>query len=388
MQLRVMARVQRSELYRTCNCNFISIQNKQTTHCVGYTPVPCRTGAERVIANRVDDLYAKTARMAGKVIDVTDKTIQIQYDDGEKVAYQLGRRFGVWAGSTIPHNVVTELKKDEKIRAGDIICHNTNFFEKDNLDPNQLVMKFGVLGRVAFLESPHTYEDSCTISPEFAKKLFTTTTHIRTVKVVSEQEIRNAMKVGDAVEVESILCTIENPSAGNSTLFDEEALATLKLLSSAVPKAKAKGIIERIEVIYTGDVEDMSPTLQALVEQSDKDIYRLYRQLGKPAVTGQVDVGHRVEGREMGIDEVAIRYYITSLVDLNSGDKVVFASQMKSVIGDIMAGENTSEDGQPLDATFSYQSIANRIVNSPELIGTVNTLCLEIGRQALLAYKS
>lgn len=368
--------------------NFVSIQNKQTTHCEGYTPMPCRTGYERVIAHRTDDLYAKTARAGGVVENVTDKVITIAYEDGEKVSYEIGRRFGVWAGNNIPHFVKTDRVKGEKLRPGDVICYNTNFFEPDRLDPNQVVMKTGVLARTALLESTDTIEDSCTISEAFASKLTTTATHIRTVKVTNEQEIRNALKVGDVVDVESILCTIENPTAGRSDLFDEDALDTLKLLSNLVPKAKAKGVIERIEVLYTGDLDEMSESLQAIVDQSDREIYRLHKQLGKPAVTGQVDIGYRVDGQELGVDTVAIRYYITGTVPMGIGDKGVFANQMKSVVGRVMLGENTTENGEPIDAIFSYQSIANRIVLSAELVGTTNRLCVEVGRLALEAYRS
>jgi len=368
--------------------NFISIQNKQTTHCVGYTPMPCRTGYERVIAHRTDDLYAKTARLGGVVDAVTDKTISVTYSDGERVSYELGRRFGVWAGNNIPHMVTTERTKGEVIRPGDVLCYNSNFFEPDNLDPNQVVMKTGALARTALFESTDTLEDSCTISEELAARLSTTSTEIRIVQVTNDQEIRNALKVGDVVDVESILCTIENTTAGRSELFDDAALDTLKLLSNLTPKAKARGVIERIEAVYTGDVDEMSPSIRAIVERSDQDIYRLNKQLGKPAVSGQVAVGFRINGQEMGVDVVAIRYYITGPVSMGIGDKGVFANQMKSVVGRVMLGENTTESGEAIDAVFSYQSIAKRVVLSAELIGTTNRLCVEVGRLALEAYRS
>jgi len=79
--------------------NFISVQNSQTTHCEGYTPVPCRTGYERVLAHRTDDLFAKTARTDGSVTAVSDKVVTVTYTDGEVVNYEIGRRFGIWSGT-------------------------------------------------------------------------------------------------------------------------------------------------------------------------------------------------------------------------------------------------------------------------------------------------
>lgn len=67
--------------------------------------------------------------------------------------------------------------------------------------------------------------------------------------------------------------------------------------------------------------------------------------------------------------------------------KGVFANQMKTVFGDVIEGEMTTETGQKIEAIFGCKSIEGRIVNSPFAIGTTNTLLKVIARKAIDIYR-
>ena len=60
---------------------------------------------------------------------------------------------------------------------------------------------------------------------------------------------------------------------------------------------------------------------------------------------------------------------------------------MKTVCGRVMSQEITTESGEIIDAVFGYQSISNRIVNSPFVIGTTNTLLKVISKKPLRSIK-
>jgi hypothetical protein len=356
-------------------------------HCTGYTPMPARTGYERVIAYRTDDLFAKIAEEEGVVEKITDTVITVRYKSGETDSFEIGRRFGKFAGDTVPHTVVTELTEGQKFKKGQFLVYNKEYFEVDKLDPTQLMYKQSVLARVVLMETTDTFEDSCAISTEFAKKMETSLTHIRTIKVAFEQEVRNLLQVGTTVDHESILCTLQNPNEGNKQLFDEKALETLKAISSLTPKAKFAGVIEKIEVLYTGEITEMSESLRAITDKSDRSMIKTYKQMGKPAVNGQVDPGFRVDGVPMDMDTVAIRVFITGPVAMGVGDKGVFANQMKSIVARMLTGRNQTQDGQPIDAIFSYDGFMRRIVLSGELMGTLNTLLVDVSKKAVEAYR-
>ena len=63
--------------------------------------------------------------------------------------------------------------------------------------------------------------------------------------------------------------------------------------------------------------------------------------------------------------------------------KLVFGNQMKSIISNVVEKPYIAEDGTVVDITFSRQSVANRIVNSLDLIGTSNTVLSLIEKEAI-----
>lgn len=367
--------------------NFIQIQHSQSISTIGYTPTPLRTGYERIIPHRTDDLFAFSVKEEAKVIEVNDEHVIVEYKDGSKTVVELGRRFGTFSGATIPHTVVSDVKVGQRLKNGDVIAYNTNYFQRDRLDPSQVIWKAGVIAKVALLEGTDTLEDSSAISQRLSEKLTTETTKIRIIRVGFDQEVRNLVNVGDDVDIESILCTIENPVGAGDSLFDEEALSTLKAVSSLTPKAKSVGKVERIEVLYNGEKDDMSDSVKKVTNASDRDISKRAEAAGKPKTNGRVDSQFRVENRPLDMDSAVIKIYITGPDLAGVGDKGVFASQMKTVFGRVMTGVNKTENGDEIDAIFGYQSITDRIVLSPIIMGTTNTLLKIIGEKAVSAYR-
>lgn len=67
--------------------------------------------------------------------------------------------------------------------------------------------------------------------------------------------------------------------------------------------------------------------------------------------------------------------------------KGVFANQMKSVFGEVLDYDMTTEDGEVIDAVFGRRSIAARIVLSPDIIGTSTTLLKVIAKKAVQIFK-
>ena len=302
------------------NGNFIAVQNSHSIACDGYGQLPIRTGYEQVVAHRTSDLFALTAKKSGKVKSVSETGIVLEYDDGEIKGIELGRRFGNAAGLIIPHSVSADMKEGQKFKEGDLVCHNDGFFERDFLDPNNVVLKSGIMVKTALLESTTTLEDSSAISLKTAKLLTTNATKIKQVVVSFDQSVRRLVKVGDVLESENILCIIEDAVTAGNDLFDEDSLDTLKLLSAQTPQAKTKGTVERIEVYYHGEKEDMSDSLRNLVNASDRELKKRCESSGKQAFTGSVDEGYRIDGNPLILDTLAIKIYMTADVPATIGD--------------------------------------------------------------------
>ena len=83
---------------------------------------------------------------------------------------------------------------------------------------------------------------------------------------------------------------------------------------------------------------------------------------------------------------MAIKVTFASPVGTGVGDKAVFGNQMKTVVGRVIEGIHETENGDWYDSIFGCKSIQDRIVLSPLLLGTTNTLLRVIGEKAALEY--
>jgi len=59
---------------------------------------------------------------------------------------------------------------------------------------------------------------------------------------------------------------------------------------------------------------------------------------------------------------------------------------MKTVFARVMGGVNETESGEKLDAVFSLTSAEKRVVLSPYLMGTTNTLLRLISKRVAAVY--
>lgn len=367
--------------------NFIPIQHSSGTFAKGYRPTPLRTGYERVLAHRVDDMFAVTAEQDGEVTSLNDKGMVVTYADGSTRSIPLGRRFGKAASLVFPHQLSTTFALNQKVKKGDVLAYNERYFQPDLLTPGQVVWKAGLLVKTAIMENPDTLEDSSVISAKVAEELETELTSVRDIVVSFDQAIHGLVEVGTEVEIEDILCTIEDAVTAENNLFDDTSLDMLRLIAANTPRAKYKGKVEKVEVFYHGEVDDMSDSLAEIATAGDRERKRNARALQQQALTGKVDSSTRIQGKPLPADNLLIRIYITGPQSAGVGDKAVFANQMKTVIGRVMNGVNETASGIPLDAIFSYQSISNRIVRSPEIIGVTNSLLKLISKRVANAYK-
>ena len=350
------------------------------------TPNRLLTGAERTVAFRTDDIWARNAKQGGKVTELSKESMTVQYADGSLESFPVGRYFGTWSGTIVPHEISTQLKVGDIFDKDDIICYNAHYFQPDTINPKHVIFKRGIRGNMLLWEAVDTLEDADSISKDFSKRLVTGTTEKRRVKVPADHDFEFLCEEGKHVDPETILCTLRPPMSGMSSHYNQDALDALDALNTLTPKAKYEGVIERIEVMYTGQLDDMSPSLQEIVTKYDSKLYRLNKKLGIPVLAAKIDPNYSIENVDVGENQVVVTFYITEEVGAGIGDKLVFGNQMKSIISNVVEKPYIAEDGTVVDITFSRQSVANRIVNSMDLIGTSNTVLALIEKEAIELY--
>lgn len=283
--------------------------------------MPYRTGYEEVIGGRVDDLFVVTADDEGKVIAVNDKYLTVEYKTLGKKVYELGVTHGTVSGTTIPHNRITDLKVGHEFKAKDALIFNSGFFQRSELNPNNVIYKHGIIAKVAFMENCSTLEDGNVVSHELAEKLVTPGTTLHAVVVDFDIIIHNLITTGHKVDPETILCTMENFISHDIEAKDAEAIKALTRISANNPKAKVYGVVSNIEVVYFGNLEDMHHTLQQIVTKYDNLRAKRVNTLGiDEAKIGQVKETIRVAGKKLLQNQVAIKIYIDGEISHNMGD--------------------------------------------------------------------
>lgn len=367
---------------------FVNIMHDHTVPCKNYKISPVRTGYELVIPHRTSDLFSATADDDGVVENIKNNVLTVKLKNGNFQKIQLGRRFGSSGGLTVPHLVKTDLSIGSKVTKGQVICYNPAFFGPDPLDKNQIAWKAGALARTILVEDAMTLEDSSAISENISEALTTYMTKEKNIIVSFNQEIHNLVTIGQEVKVDDILCLIEDSITSSSKLFDEDNIQSLKNLSNMAPKSDTIGRVEKIEVYYNGDKEDMSDSLKEISDASDRRMVTMKKALGKKQFGGLVTADYRVDGNPLDYDQAVIKIFITGMVKAHSGDKGVLGNQMKTTFAKVFSKDTQpyTEDGKPIDVIFGAKSVAARIVESMYITGTTNSLLKTIGEKAAEIY--
>lgn len=356
----------------------------------GYEVTGLRTGAEKLVAHRTGSTQAVSAPESGKVLEIDEFGVTVELNTKPKTtkSYPIGKTFGKHEGGVYPHNLVANIKAGQKFEKGHILTYNDKFFEPDIATPDQVNWKAGVMANVVLLEGTDTLEDSSAISQELSDKLTTQVTEVRNITVNFDQAVHDLVKEGAKLTPESVLCVIEDAVSAGMSGYSEKSIETLRKLASKAPRAKLSGTVDRIEVFYHGDEEDMSESVRSLVNWGDRKRRReSKRSTVKTADNGRVDSSLRIDGNPVELETMIIRLYLTREVGAVGGDKAVFANQLKSTFRRVMVGVNKTADGLPIDAIFGRVSVDARIVLSVYKIGTTNKICQLISEGARAIYK-
>lgn len=365
---------------------FSNVMFTSTSFLYNAKPNRVQTGAERTVAYRTGESWARVAQKAGKVKSVDKDFIVVEYEDATTESIPVGRSFGTWSGTTIPHDIVANVSPGDAFEKDDILAFNSHYFQRDTLDPKQVVFKRGMTTKMVMWEAMETLEDACSISRDFGRTLATGVTEKRHVKIPFDHDVEMLVKLGDQVSLETILCNLRPPLSGMGGSYSDAAREALDVLNTLTPKAQHHGKIDKIEVIYTGDIDHMSESLQEIVSRSDNALYRRNKALGIPVTSARVDPSYRINNNDITADHVVITFFITEELGAGIGDKLVFGNQMKSIISKVVDQPYVAEDGTVIDVAFSRQSVANRIVNSMDLIGTTNKVVSLIEQEMIDAY--
>ena len=250
-------------------------------------------------------------------------------------------------------------------------------------NPKRVIFKSGTNVDVALIEETQTFEDSCSISKKASNKLTTTVTKVSSIIVNNTDDILGMVKPGTKVEPSTVLFTISDASVSKLTGLDTKTIEALKRLKQFSPKARYRGVVNKFVIYYNSEYDELSDTLKELVDTSNK---WLRSNTGDSKITGQVDNSYSIQGKPLQENCVEIKIYIEVVEGMGVADKLIFANQLKSTVGEVFNYTMETEDGTEIDAIFGMKAISNRIVNSPFIMGTTAKVLEVLTDKAIETY--
>ena len=288
---------------------------------------------------QVGKLYAGMAADDGVVTERTDKTVTVKYKSGETDTFAIGSKYGRMEGTVYPHEIVCELQTNNKFKKGDFISYNTGFFEKDWLDPTRLIMKFNGLANVAMTLTNEVYEDSSAVSAKFSEAMTSSYLKEKSFILDFKKNIIDLLPVGTEVEPNDVLFTIVDELTDYDKLSDH-SIAMLQNLATIAPKAKYKGVIDKYELRYNGELQEMSPTFRKLTNKLDKELTDETKGTAYSSSSGKVSSEYLVSGKVLQPDTLELRVYIRLGVRMAVGDNVLLNFQKKDGNDTVCLGRN------------------------------------------------
>lgn len=346
-----------------------------------YRQASLRTGAEYMAPDQVPENYCKVSEQEGKVTKLTEYLMEVTYKDGSVETYAIGKSRGELEGVAYTHELITEFKAGDKIKPGEVLYYHKDFFERDILDPTNMMIKYSKNITIAINTSQGTYEDSSVISSRLASDFHTYNDKPIRKTIDFDTNIDKLVNVGDVVDSNTVLY-INSGEGENTSNLDEEALSMLESINALSPVAEAAGVVSYIEVKYNGELDDMSPSLRKLATRMDKELYERTKGTEYEAKTNQVTGEYMSSGGKLDRNKLELSVYIKVKLDAGVGDKLVFVNHCKSVEGDVfdysIVGARSLDN---IDAKFAFVGIQHRVVASFMRQGTVNRVARFRGKQ-------
>jgi len=362
--------------------NFVSIQMSHYVPTEKSNVSRVRTGYEQIVAHRTKMPFAYAAEQDGKIeaIDENTKMVKIRYKDGKLVSVNYGSEYTSNAanGFFVDQEIaVNGFKPGDKVKRGDIVCYNRQFFTPDPYS-KQVDWNIGVLTNVALLDNGNTIEDSSFVCQPLCDKLGFSPIATKDITLTKDTNVHQIARIGSMVRSTEPLMVFDQSAIGDTSYgtADAELIQMLGDLNKATPKAEHSGEVVQIDVFYKCPFNELSKSLQTIVAAVSKLKNERAKFAADTATANKFQPNKPlVDSDRVGIvdltdETVVFKFYIKQGKGLRVGDKVFYDSSLKSVVSRVVPESIEVEDKSiTIDACTSARGILARIITSPFLVG-------------------
>lgn len=369
--------------------------NGQTNH-----PLPIEGADPMLVSTRADEAaikmapeFAYVAKGKGKITGVSDKFINIKYNDGTEDAISLEN---VVRNTDKGYFLKNDFELNPKFKLGstinedDVVAYSKYFYKKKA--NGQVGLSTGVLCWVLFCDSEATWEDSCLPFSDLADKLATKIVK-RVARVIDlNTEIRDwRLDINANVTPEDILYKYKVLSDDESI---NELFAGAEELSLKEVDAHSKGRIIDIRAYYrVGKDSEISPSVKKFMRdlndiqrtaQHMSDIDKVTDKFRKAQLDGRVQLLERdkyskIDGDTIENGQILIEYFIETLDKLGPADKIVVDRALKgepSVVLDKSLRPTGVDTGRKASLMSSSTGFLGRMTGGMALHGELLSVLL------------
>ena len=369
---------ERDDPFRTA-MTFIQT-SKHGMKCRRANPSLVTNGADEALPYLISNIFAHKSKAKGKVIELNDERIIVEYEDGTHEYVDLTEHVEKNSsnGFFITLKLDTDLKLGQTVKAGDIIAYDKGSFSNEIGESGNIAYNIGTLSKLAILNTDEGYEDSAIISHKLSNAMTSDVVLCKDVSITKATNVYNLVKKGQKVEEGDTLMILQAPYDEEDTnvllknlVGDEEEITNI----GRIPiKSKVTGVVQDIVITRCVDIDEMSPTLQKIVTSYEKDITRRKKEMEKYGLTKEtVGLGSTDKLPPTGklkncADGLLIEIYLKYEDKMSVGDKLIYTSALKGVVRDIFpeGDEPTSEyrPNEKVDSLLAVGSVNGRMVCS------------------------
>ena len=299
--------------------------SKHYMRCKRSNPSLITTGADEALPYMVSNIFAKKADKDGKVVDVNDERMLIEYSDDTKDYVNLEENVekNSSSGFYVTLKLDTDLKPGKTFKKGDIIAYDKYSFSKDVGATDNLAYDIGTIAKIAIINTDEGYEDSTIISEDLCDDMASNIVLMcpnHPIILAKDTNVYNLVKKGQVVEEGDPLLVIQRPYDEDDAnmllknlVDDPEEISNL----GRIPiRSKVTGIVQDIVIYRTVDKEELSPSLKKIVTEYENDIKRKKKEMedngieNADFIVGSTDKLPAVGKLKNASDGVAIEIYI------------------------------------------------------------------------------
>ena len=286
---------------------------------------------DRQMAYMTDDFVERAERGDGTILKVTENYVTVQYKDGYIDAIKLKRLHKNSAkGKFVVSYMKPVVREGQKIKSGDIIAHDKDFFKHNGLEG--LVATMGTMLNIIWKPEACVYEDSVVISESASKKLVNIAIKRVGSKFHKNSKILSYIKLGEYVNADTELMSYVEGTEDDmmSEFLDRSEMTDL---DKKVRTAHKAGTIFNIRITHACDKATMSSSVGKMISDITKQItsineedtlqksHNSFNKREYSELPQEVKGGHKMNGEVIDKDYILVEYFIEYPDFAGIGDK-------------------------------------------------------------------